>query len=178
MVTKVDEPSKYGVVVQMPNSSAIDRFVEKPVEFVGNRINAGIYIFSPKVLDRIELKPTSIEKETFPSMVRDSQLHCMDLEGFWMDIGQPKDFISGTCLYLGHLSSIGDSQIKDQHSHSWVVGGNVLVDPTAIIDPTAMIGPNVVIGPKCVIGKGVRLQRCVIMEGARVKDHSWVKSSM
>ena len=30
MVTRVDEPSKYGVVVNYPDSSAIDRFVEKP----------------------------------------------------------------------------------------------------------------------------------------------------
>lgn len=55
LVTKVDEPSKYGVVVQTPGSSAIDRFVEKPVEFVGNRINAGIYIFNPSILRRIEV---------------------------------------------------------------------------------------------------------------------------
>ena len=55
MVTKVDEPSKYGVVVSVPGSSCIDRFVEKPQEFVGNRINAGIYIFSPSVLKRIEV---------------------------------------------------------------------------------------------------------------------------
>lgn len=55
MVTKVAEPSAYGVVVQKPNSSVIDRFVEKPVEFVGNRINAGIYLFNPSVLDRIEV---------------------------------------------------------------------------------------------------------------------------
>ena len=74
MVTKVDEPSKYGVVVSVPGKTLIDRFVEKPVEFVGNRINAGIYIFSPKVLDRIELQPTSIEKETFPAMAADRQL--------------------------------------------------------------------------------------------------------
>jgi mannose-1-phosphate guanylyltransferase len=55
MVTKVAEPSAYGVVVTKPGSTVIDRFVEKPVEFVGNRINAGIYIFQPSVLDRIEV---------------------------------------------------------------------------------------------------------------------------
>jgi mannose-1-phosphate guanylyltransferase len=54
-VTKVAEPSNYGVVVTKPNSTVIDRFVEKPVEFVGNRINAGIYLFNPSVLDRIEV---------------------------------------------------------------------------------------------------------------------------
>lgn len=54
-VTKVDEPSKYGVVLTVPGESTIDRFVEKPKEFVGNRINAGIYIFNPSVLNRIEV---------------------------------------------------------------------------------------------------------------------------
>ena len=41
----------------------IERFVEKPQEFVSNKINAGMYIFSKGILDRIELRPTSIEKE-------------------------------------------------------------------------------------------------------------------
>jgi len=54
-VTKVSEPSAYGVVVTKPNSTVIDRFVEKPVEFVGNRINAGIYMFNPSVLSRIQV---------------------------------------------------------------------------------------------------------------------------
>jgi len=61
---------------------------------------------------------------------------------------------------------------------AWIQGGNVMIDPTAKVDPSALIGPNVVIGPRCVVGKGVRLQRCVIMEGARVKDHAWVRSSI
>ncbi|KAJ2118506.1 mannose-1-phosphate guanyltransferase, partial [Coemansia sp. RSA 788] len=100
LATKVEEPSKYGVIVMRQGTTQIDRFVEKPVEFVGNRINAGIYMFNPSILDRIELRPTSIEKEIFPQMASDSQLHTFDLEGFWMDIGQPKDFLTGTCLYL------------------------------------------------------------------------------
>ena len=32
-------------------------------EFVGDKINAGIYVCSAGVLDRIELRPTSIERE-------------------------------------------------------------------------------------------------------------------
>jgi len=61
-VTKVEEPSKYGVVVY-DEKQRIKSFIEKPQEFVSNKINAGMYILSPKVLDRIQLKPTSIEKE-------------------------------------------------------------------------------------------------------------------
>ncbi|RSH81134.1 mannose-1-phosphate guanyltransferase [Apiotrichum porosum] len=178
MVTKVAEPSAYGVVVTKPGSTVIDRFVEKPVEFVGNRINAGIYMFNPSVLDRIELRPTSIENEIFPAIAADQQLHSFDLAGFWMDVGQPKDFLSGTCLYLSHLTSQHSPLLTDPAQNKWVYGGNVMVDPTAEIDPSAVIGPNVVIGPGVKIGKGVRLQRCVIMSNSTIRDHAWIASSI
>ena len=55
MVTRVDEPSKYGVVVYDHTNGKIDRFVEKPQEYVGNKINAGMYIFTPSILNRIEV---------------------------------------------------------------------------------------------------------------------------
>ena len=54
-VTKVEEPSKYGVVVYSPTSGQIESFVEKPKIFVSNKINAGMYIFSPAVLKRIKV---------------------------------------------------------------------------------------------------------------------------
>lgn len=178
VVTKVEEPSKYGVVVhQQGHPSKIDRFVEKPVEFVGNRINAGLYILNPSVLKRIELRPTSIEQETFPSMVRDGQLHSFDLEGFWMDVGQPKDFLTGTCLYLSSLAK-KNSKLLTPSSESFVHGGNVLIDPSVKIGKSCRIGPNVTIGPGVVVGDGVRLQRSVVLEGCRIKDHAWVKSTI
>ncbi len=41
----------------------------------------GMYIFSPQMLDRIQLRPTSIEKEIFPKMAEDGQLFTLELEG-------------------------------------------------------------------------------------------------
>ena len=63
--------------------------------FVGDKINAGIYCLSPAVLDRIEMRPTSIEKETFPLICRDGKLYAFTLPGYWMDVGQPKDYLTG-----------------------------------------------------------------------------------
>jgi len=178
IVTKVDEPSKYGVIVHKPgHDSRIDRFVEKPIEFVGNRINAGIYILNPSVLSRIELRPTSIEQETFPAMCKDGQLHSFDLEGFWMDVGQPKDFLTGTCLYLSSLTKNG-SKLLTPSSTPYVHIGNVMIDPTAKIGKNCKIGPNVTIGPGVVVGDGVRLQRSVLLQNSKVKDHAWVNSSI
>lgn len=99
LVTKVEEPSKYGVVVCEADTGRIHRFVEKPQVFVSNKINAGMYILNPTVLRRIQLQPTSIEKEIFPVMAKEGQLYAMELQGFWMDIGQPKDFLTGMCLF-------------------------------------------------------------------------------
>ena len=54
-VTKVEEPSKYGVVVYTEGTGEIQRFVEKPKVFVSNKINAGMYIFNTDILKRIEV---------------------------------------------------------------------------------------------------------------------------
>lgn len=55
-VTRVEEPSKYGVVVFEADTGRIHRFVEKPQVFVSNKINAGMYIFNPSMLSRIQVR--------------------------------------------------------------------------------------------------------------------------
>lgn len=58
-----------------------------------------------------------------------------------MDVGQPKDFLTGaycwrrvrrltpgTCLYLSHLTSTHSPLLTDPSKNKWVYGGNVLVD--------------------------------------------------
>lgn len=67
-------------------------------EFVGDKINAGIYVVSPQVLNRIELRPTSIEREVFPHVAADKRLFAFTLPGYWMDVGQPKDYLKGALM--------------------------------------------------------------------------------
>ncbi|XP_074585624.1 putative mannose-1-phosphate guanylyltransferase 1 [Curcuma longa] len=174
MVTKVDEPSKYGVVVMDEESGRVDRFMEKPKIFVGNKINAGIYLLNPSVLDRIELRPTSIEKEVFPKIASEKLLYAMVLPGFWMDIGQPKDYITGLRLYLDSLRKKASTKLA-AGPH---IIGNVLIHETAVIGQGCLIGPDVAIGPGCVIESGVRLSRCTVMRGVRIKKHTCVSSSI
>ena len=94
MVTQVKDPSKYGVVVADQNQK-IERFVEKPQEYISDKINAGLYLFNTSIIDRIENRPTSIEREIFPKMAADKDLFVFTLDGYWMDIGQPKDYLHG-----------------------------------------------------------------------------------
>ncbi|XP_065828878.1 mannose-1-phosphate guanyltransferase beta-A-like [Oscarella lobularis] len=173
MVTKVDEPSKYGVVVYKSDGQ-IEKFAEKPKVFVSNKINAGLYIFNLAILDRISLRPTSIEKEIFPAMAQANELYAMDLAGFWMDIGQPKDFLTGMCMYL---KSLQDKDPEKLYKGNGIVG-NVLVDPSATIGQGCRIGPNVVIGPDVKIEDGACISRCTLLRGVQVKSHSWLHSSI
>ena len=71
----------------------------------------------------LQLKPMSIEKEVFPCMAKDGQLFAYELQGFWMDVGQPKDFITGTTLYLRSLREKNPSLLYNGPG----VVGNALV---------------------------------------------------
>ena len=51
----VSDPSRFGVIVTDENDKIL-QFVEKPQEYVGNRINAGLYIFNKIFLNRVEAK--------------------------------------------------------------------------------------------------------------------------
>lgn len=102
-VTRVKDPSKFGVILSDTNKKILN-FIEKPQEWIGDNINAGLYIFNKKFLDRVKPVPTSIEREIFPQMAKEGELYVFSLEGFWADIGQPKDYLKGTNLYLDDLS--------------------------------------------------------------------------
>lgn len=173
LVTQVEDPSKYGVVVT-DSDGRVERFVEKPKVFVGDKINAGIYILSPRVLDRIELRPTSIEKETFPLITRDKGLFAFTLPGYWMDVGQPKDYLTGLAL---HLSSVRQRQPETLASGDSFVGDNI-VHPTAKIGRDCKIGPNVSIGIECEIDDGVRISNAVLLHRVKVRSYARLSDSI
>lgn len=176
MVTKVEDPSKYGVVVEVPDSGGqIDRFVEKPKTFVGDKINAGIYIFNKDVIKRIPVGvKTSIERKVFPAMAKEGKLFRMVLQGYWMDIGQPADYLTGQVLHLNHIKEAEESKLAKGDCFV----GNCVVDETAKIGTNCRIGPDVVIGPGVTIGTGVRLRRCAIFANATLKDGCMVQDSI
>jgi len=176
MVTTVDEPAKYGKsVVVAHETGLINKFVEHGKVFAGNLINCGIYVFSPSIFDRIDgTKPSSMEKEVLPGLAAQQQLYCMRLDGYWMNIKKPPDFLMGNSLYLEYLSTARPTML----STSQGVRGNVVMDETVQLGDDCVIGPNVAIGKGCVIEDGVRLARCILLEGARVCAHAVVLDSI
>lgn len=77
----MEEPSKYGVVVFQPGDGKIERFVEKPQVFVSNKINAGMYIFNPSMLRRIQVMlavyvHVNVQHEAFYYYTKNLPLTC------------------------------------------------------------------------------------------------------
>lgn len=51
------------------------------------------------------------------------QNSAFDFAGFWMDVGQPKDFLTGMCLYLASLRQKSPEKLASGEG----VVGNILV---------------------------------------------------
>lgn len=155
----------------------------------------GMYILNPSVLKRIELRPMSIEKEVFPSMAEEGQLYAMELSGYWMDVGQPKDFLIGMLIEINiqldilvtvnklqnlHFPGMGmylnslQEKSPEKLYHGPGVVGNVLIDPTAVIGRDCRIGPNVTIGPGVTLSDGCCVKRTTILKDAIIHEHSWL----
>ena len=120
------------------------------------------------------MKPTSIEREIFPKMAADNNLFVYALEGYWMDIGQPKDYLVGQKLFLQSLRQKDPERLGKGENFI----GDVLVDPSAKVDPTAQLGPNVVIGAGVVIGPGQKIYNTTVMEGTKIHGYGLIEGSI
>lgn len=88
-LTKVDNPSAYGVV-EMNIEGRIERFVEKPQpgETPSHTINAGAYVFEKEVFDLIPGNVVhSVERQLFPQLLEKKRLYGKELSGYWLDVG-------------------------------------------------------------------------------------------
>ena len=162
-VTRVDNPSAYGVIESDENDYALS-FTEKPQadEIKSNYINAGVYVMEPAVLGEIpEDRPVSVERETFPALLqKGSKVAVYKSGSYWMDIGTPEkylqtheDIMAGRCL-IANMNFDGRSIIKD---------GKSIIDSTAKIIGPVYIGNHVKIGAYTTIGPN-----------AVIGDHVWV----
>ncbi|MFV1992112.1 MAG: NDP-sugar synthase, partial [Acidimicrobiales bacterium] len=94
-LTRVDDPSRFGVVDTDENGRVL-QFVEKPPpeEAPTHYINAGTYVLEPSVLDVIPAgRAVSIERETFPYLVDSGGLFANQSDAYWIDTGTPETLL-------------------------------------------------------------------------------------
>lgn len=206
LVIKVSAESanQFGELVADPNTNELLHYTEKPETFVSDRINCGVYVFSPDIFsaiqdvsiqrrDRANLRRVSSFEalqsatKTFPSdFVRLDQdilsplagkklLYTYETLDFWEQIKTPGMSLKCSALYLAQFRYTSPHLLASgDGTKSATIVGDVYVHPSAKVHATAKIGPNVSISANAHIGAGARLINCIILDDVEIKENAVV----
>jgi mannose-1-phosphate guanylyltransferase len=175
-LTQVEDARAYGCVPTDSNGR-VSAFLEKMENPVTNQINAGCYVFNPRVLESIPFDTVvSIERETFPLLVKSGAVVYGYVENsYWVDIGTP------------HALMTASAEIVKRDGDFLIMPGSK-VDPSARLTGGSSIGGNCqisagavigssIIESECSIGSNAQISGSYISKGTKVKDGTKISSS-
>lgn len=92
---KINNPEKYGVLIEN-GDDFLEKIIEKPKEFVGNLINAGLYKFTKEVFDKISQIKKSERGEyeitdVISLLAGARRVKIKKIKDYWHDFGNPED---------------------------------------------------------------------------------------
>jgi mannose-1-phosphate guanylyltransferase len=79
-----------GGVLEVDDAGWVTGFTEKPAAPASDLVNAGMYAFSPAVLDEIKRTPADIGFDLLPALV--GRARAVAVEGYFRDIGTPEAY--------------------------------------------------------------------------------------
>jgi NDP-sugar pyrophosphorylase family protein len=89
-VVSVENAGRYGTV-HVDSDNKVTAFCEKTGSDSPGLINAGVYVFSPAILELIPAGPVSLENDIFPRLL-DEGVYASREQGVFVDIGTPADY--------------------------------------------------------------------------------------
>jgi mannose-1-phosphate guanylyltransferase len=168
---EVADARAFGCVPTHPDGRVID-FLEKMENPVTNAINAGCYIFNSSVISEIPAgEVVSIERETFPKLVKDGRpVYGYNEQSYWLDIGTPAALFKGSRdivgdgFLAGPGSKIGEgSELTGGSS----VGAGSVIGANCVIS-NSIIGDGVEIGSHCTITDSFILHNSKVVDGSKI----------
>ncbi len=199
-VVPVDKPENYGII-ELDEEKKVKRIVEKPApgKAPSNLANAGVYVFSLEVFDKIKKIDYSKRKEleltdavTMLAAEGKTFLAAELSKDDWFDVGRPWDLLDANNWALKRM----DLQVLGTIEHGAHLIGPVFVAESArirsgayiegpsFIDDECDIGPNCYIRPGTSLGKNVRvgnaceIKNSIIMDKTHVGHLSYVGDSI
>ncbi len=161
-LTPVDDPSQFGVV-ELDVAGRVLGFVEKPAPgtATSHYVNAGTYVFESSVLSLLPGNaPLSVERVTFPELVRNNALFAHRTDDYWRDAGRPDTY------RLANLDLISGTR-RDR---------DVAVHSSARVDASAVV-VNSVIGAGARVAAGARVTDSVVFPRAVIGEYAEVVAS-
>ena len=175
-LTKVDDARAYGSVPTDSNGR-VSAFLEKMENPVTNQINAGCYVFNPRVLESIPLDTVvSVERETFPALVASGAAVYGYIESsYWVDIGTPHALMNASAEIVnrdGDFLVMPGSKVDPSArlTGGSSVAGNCQISAGAVIESS-------IIESDCSIGSNAQISGSYISKGTKVKDGAKITSS-
>jgi NDP-sugar pyrophosphorylase family protein len=168
VVTPVDDPSKYGVVITDDRNRIIG-FQEKPSREAAKShvANSGIYVFEPEVLEMIPAGSFhDFGSQLFPRFLEENiDFYGYIHDDYWNDVGSFEEYKAGNFDALTGKVKVRIPGVR--------IGEDVWIgEDTVIEEGVMMVGP-ICIGSHCHVKRGARLvgplvvgDRTVIDEGA------------
>jgi len=158
-LTQVDDARAFGCVPTDAEGRVTD-FLEKMENPVSNQINAGCYVFNPRVISSIPLNTVvSVERETFPELVSSgAKVYGYFENSYWLDIGTPKALLKASTDIVLRI-------------------GPSLIMPGATIDPTAQITGGSCIGGGTTVGAGAHIDGSIIEAGTIIGSQAEITNS-
>lgn len=156
--------SHFGVVVTGENGF-ITEFQEKPAleDAKSNLINTGIYIFNYKIFDYIpENEFYDFAKNVFPKLLEEGQINTFEIKEYWNDIGTIGQYKQSIQDVFNGLCKIEHSKIVETNL------GNYISNTSKIPQTVRFVG-NSVVGANVKLGEYIKLENCVVMDGAEIK---------
>jgi NDP-sugar pyrophosphorylase family protein len=177
-LTRVPDPTQYGLVELEPDGR-IKAFVEKPPpgRVTTDTVNAGAYALDRSVVEAIPTdRPVSIERETFPGLLRDRvPFFGWVSEGYWLDIGSPAKYRQGQLDLLAGKVATDVTLPGAGTDRRFVAPGAAVASDATVVPPCvigagtrvesgAQVGPNAVLGPDCSVGAGAQIEGAIVWD--------------
>ncbi|XP_075516154.1 uncharacterized protein LOC142550985 [Primulina tabacum] len=206
LVIKVspESASQFGELVADPDTNELLHYTEKPETFVSDRINCGVYIFTPDIFTAIQgvssqrkdratlrrvssfeaLQPANrslptdfvrLDQDILSPLAGKKQFYVYETLDFWEQIKTPGMSLKCSGLYLAQFRFTSPHLLASgDGTKKSTISGDVYTHPSAKVHPTAKIGPNVSISANARIAAGVRLVRCIILDDVEIKENAVV----
>ena len=173
-LTAVEDARAYGCV-PTDSDGRVTAFLEKMDKPITNTINAGCYVFNPKVIQSIPLDTViSVEREIFPGLVKaHGKVFGFIDDSYWLDIGTPNALLKGSRDLVSGLADSSALKLADVASHN----EQALIMKTANVDETAVIDKGSCIGAGAIIGAGAHVSASIIDSGATVGRGAVINNS-
>jgi|APCry1669189070_1035195.scaffolds.fasta_scaffold12717_2 mannose-1-phosphate guanylyltransferase len=170
-LTHVDDARAFGCV-PIDEEGRVTAFLEKMDQPITNTINAGCYVFHPRVIEQIPAESVvSIEREIFPALIDEGRrVFAVVDDSYWLDIGTPSALLKGSRdLVQGTANSAAlDGADVTFRSTDFVAMADVLLDPTAQIGAGSSIAAHAVIEAGAVVQGSIISEGAIIGQGAQV----------